>query len=86
MQNGKKVNVDFVIVAVGVEPDTALAKKSNLETDPEIGGFLVNAELQARSDLYIVINFIIFVHYIYNFFIGWRLFVFLRSFIRPKAY
>lgn len=54
LKDGKKVNVDLAIVAAGVEPNTALAEKSNLEVDPEIGGYLVNAELQARSNLYIV--------------------------------
>ncbi|VEN54080.1 unnamed protein product [Callosobruchus maculatus] len=53
LSNGKKLNVDFVLVAVGVEPNTELAEKSDLEVDPELGGFLVNTELQARSDLYI---------------------------------
>lgn len=42
-----------MIVAVGVEPNTDLAKASNLETDPEIGGFLVNAELVARSSVWV---------------------------------
>ena len=44
---------DQVIVAAGVEPNTQLADTSDLEVDPEIGGFLVNAELQARSDLWV---------------------------------
>lgn len=42
-----------MIVAVGVEPNTDLAKASHLETDPTIGGFLVNAELEARSNLWV---------------------------------
>lgn len=42
-----------MIVAVGVQPNTDLAKTSNLETDPKIGGFLVNAELEARSNLWV---------------------------------
>ncbi|XP_012148035.1 apoptosis inducing factor [Megachile rotundata] len=47
------IEADEVIVAVGVEPNTELAKVSHLETDPEIGGFLVNAELEARSNLWV---------------------------------
>lgn len=47
------VDADKVIVAVGVEPNTELAKMSYLETHPEIGGFLVNAELQARNNLWV---------------------------------
>lgn len=48
-----KMNVDRVIVAVGAEPNTDLAKTSQLETDPKIGGFLVNAELEARSNIWV---------------------------------
>lgn len=47
------MNVDRVIVAVGAEPNTDLAKTSRLETDSKIGGFLVNAELEARSNIWV---------------------------------
>lgn len=50
--SGKEVAVDRVIVAVGLQPNTALAEKAQLEIDPIRGGILVNAELEARSDLY----------------------------------
>lgn len=49
----EKIDADQVVVAVGVEPNIDLAKASHLETDPEIGGFLVNAELEARSNLWV---------------------------------
>uniref|UniRef100_A0A1Q3FED4 Putative programmed cell death protein n=1 Tax=Culex tarsalis TaxID=7177 RepID=A0A1Q3FED4_CULTA len=45
--------VDHAIVAVGSEPNTDLAKTSNLEVDPAMGGFVVDAELRARSHLYV---------------------------------
>ncbi|XP_065083476.1 putative apoptosis-inducing factor 1, mitochondrial isoform X2 [Ochlerotatus camptorhynchus] len=45
--------VDHAIVAVGSEPNTDLAKTSDLETDPSLGGFVVDAELRARSHLYV---------------------------------
>lgn len=54
LNDNKTLEVDYVVVAVGVEANTELAKESDLEVDPEIGGFLVNTELQARTDLYIV--------------------------------
>lgn len=38
---------------MGVDPNTELSDPSSLEIDPEIGGFLVNAELQARTDLWV---------------------------------
>lgn len=52
LSNGEKKNVDYVIVAVGSESNTDLAETSGLEVDPELGGFLVNSELAARTDLY----------------------------------
>lgn len=49
-----QVNVDCVVAAVGLEPNIELAKTSGLETDSVNGGFLVNAELEARRDLWVV--------------------------------
>lgn len=48
------MEADKVVVAVGVEPNTSIAKSSGLEVDNVIGGFLVNSEMEARSNLYIV--------------------------------
>uniref|UniRef100_A0A182NTR9 FAD/NAD(P)-binding domain-containing protein n=1 Tax=Anopheles dirus TaxID=7168 RepID=A0A182NTR9_9DIPT len=45
--------VDRVIVAVGSEPNTDLAKTSGLEVDGKNGGFLVDAELRARSNVFV---------------------------------
>lgn len=45
---------DRVVVTVGASPNTDLAGSSGLEVDEEIGGFLVNAELMARSNLWSV--------------------------------
>ncbi|KOX67939.1 Putative apoptosis-inducing factor 1, mitochondrial [Melipona quadrifasciata] len=53
LSDNRVIDADQVIVAVGVEPNTDLAKASHLETDPDIGGFLVNAELEARSNLWV---------------------------------
>ncbi|KAK1124458.1 hypothetical protein K0M31_006812 [Melipona bicolor] len=53
LSDNRVIDADQVIVAVGVEPNTDLAKASHLETDPKIGGFLVNAELEARSNLWV---------------------------------
>ncbi|KAL6441304.1 hypothetical protein ACFW04_003515 [Cataglyphis niger] len=53
LSNGQTIDADQVIVAIGVEPNTNLATTSHLETDPKIGGFLVNAELEARSNLWV---------------------------------
>lgn len=53
LSNGKSVIVDFVIQAVGSEPNVNLAKDAALEIDSRLGGFVVNAELEARSNLYV---------------------------------
>ncbi|KAL0110937.1 hypothetical protein PUN28_012772 [Cardiocondyla obscurior] len=53
LTGGQTIDADQVIVAVGVQPNTDLAATSNLETEPKIGGFLVNAELEARSNLWV---------------------------------
>lgn len=44
---------DHVIVAVGLEPNVQLATKSGFEIDPNLGGYVVNAELQARNSVWV---------------------------------
>ena len=51
--NGETISVDHVVVAVGLEPKVELAGSSGLEVDPIHGGFLVNAELEARSNVWV---------------------------------
>jgi len=53
LSNGVNLETDHLVVAVGVEPDLELAKASKLEVDPVQGGFKVNAELEARTNLYV---------------------------------
>lgn len=53
LMNGRDLLVDRVVVAVGSEPDTQLAQNSGLEVDGALGGFVVNAELEARRHLYV---------------------------------
>ncbi|XP_055894025.1 apoptosis-inducing factor 1, mitochondrial-like isoform X1 [Biomphalaria glabrata] len=50
---GLTVDVDCVVAAIGLEPNVELARASNLELDPVNGGFLVNAELEARRDIWV---------------------------------
>ena len=49
-----QLEVDHVIVAVGLQPNIDLAKSARLEVDPELGGYRVNCELEARSDIWVV--------------------------------
>ncbi|KAG0063541.1 Apoptosis-inducing factor 1, mitochondrial [Linnemannia elongata] len=52
LENGEKVLADHVVVAVGIEANVELAKKAGLELDEQRGGVIVNAELQARRNVY----------------------------------
>lgn len=53
LNNGKSLIVDHIIQAVGTEPNIKLAEAAGLEVDSKFGGFVVNAELQARTNLYV---------------------------------
>ncbi|XP_034942342.1 apoptosis-inducing factor 1, mitochondrial [Chelonus insularis] len=53
LTSGKTLNADQVIVAIGADANTEIADTSGLEVEPNIGGFLVNAELEARRDLWV---------------------------------
>ncbi|XP_045609743.2 apoptosis-inducing factor 1, mitochondrial isoform X2 [Procambarus clarkii] len=53
LNTGKEIVTDHVVVAVGLEPDVELARSSSLEIDETHGGFRVNAELEARSNLWV---------------------------------
>lgn len=46
--------VDHVVVAVGIDPNVELAKTSSLEVDPQHGGYRADAELRARTDVWVV--------------------------------
>lgn len=51
--DGKSVLCDHAVVAVGSAPNVTLAQESGLEVDGTFGGYLVNAELEARRHLYV---------------------------------
>lgn len=42
------------MAAVGLETSVELAKSAGLEVDSDFGGYRVNAELQARSNIWVV--------------------------------
>uniref|UniRef100_G3SIL3 Apoptosis-inducing factor 1, mitochondrial n=1 Tax=Gorilla gorilla gorilla TaxID=9595 RepID=G3SIL3_GORGO len=54
LKDGRKVETDHIVAAVGLEPNVELAKTGGLEIDSDFGGFRVNAELQARSNIWVV--------------------------------
>ncbi|XP_050726642.1 apoptosis-inducing factor 1, mitochondrial-like isoform X2 [Eriocheir sinensis] len=53
LNTGKEIVTDHVVLAVGLEPNVELAHSSGLELDDTHGGFRVNAELEARSNLWV---------------------------------
>lgn len=57
LKENKVITTDHVVVTIGAVPNTDLAEKSELEVHPDLGGFVVNTELQARSHLFAVSNY-----------------------------
>ncbi|XP_061595956.1 apoptosis-inducing factor 1, mitochondrial isoform X2 [Cololabis saira] len=53
LKDGRVVKTDHIVAAVGLEPNVDLAKSAGLEVDSDFGGFRVNAELQARSNIWV---------------------------------
>jgi len=53
LSNGQTIQVDCIVSAVGSEPDVELAQSSELEVDEKTGGYLVNAELEARTNVWV---------------------------------
>ncbi|KAH8412265.1 hypothetical protein KR009_000945 [Drosophila setifemur] len=53
LNNGMVLMSDVVVVCVGCSPNTEMAGPSKLEVDRSLGGFVVNAELEARRNLYV---------------------------------
>lgn len=53
LNNNQKVTCEHVIVAVGIEPNVELAKEAGLEIDQTQGGYRVDAELRARTDVWV---------------------------------
>ncbi|KAI9203982.1 uncharacterized protein BJ171DRAFT_507245 [Polychytrium aggregatum] len=47
------VEADYVVVAAGVSPNVEIAKASGLEIDSARGGIVVNAELEARHNVFV---------------------------------
>ncbi|KAG0191014.1 Apoptosis-inducing factor 1, mitochondrial [Apophysomyces sp. BC1034] len=52
LEDGEQLIVDHVVVAVGIEPRVDLAREAGLEIDEKRAGVIVNAELEARKDVF----------------------------------
>lgn len=50
--SGEELAADLVVECIGSEVDDGLATASGLETHPQLGGLVVNGELQARTDVF----------------------------------
>ena len=53
LSDGSSVTADHVVMAVGLEPNVKLAKDAGLELDTVRGGVITNAELEARTNVYV---------------------------------
>jgi len=53
LSDGQNLSADYVVCAIGLEPDVELAKSSGLEVDQATGGYLVNSELEARRNVWV---------------------------------
>lgn len=53
LTNGSEILADHVVVAIGIDPNVELAKRAGLEIDEKRGGILVNAELEARTGVFV---------------------------------
>ncbi|XP_005179880.2 putative apoptosis-inducing factor 1, mitochondrial isoform X2 [Musca domestica] len=53
LTTGETIMADVVVVCVGCEANTEIANGSGLEVDQNLGGFVVNAELEARRNLFV---------------------------------
>ncbi|XP_041750848.1 apoptosis-inducing factor 1, mitochondrial isoform X2 [Coregonus clupeaformis] len=53
LKDGRVVKTDHIVAAVGLDPSVELAKSAGLEVDSDFGGYRVNAELQARSNIWV---------------------------------
>lgn len=45
LKDGRKVEIDYIVVVVGLEFNVELVKIGGLEIDLDFGGFWVNVEL-----------------------------------------
>ena len=52
LSTGEAVDADHIILAIGITPNIELAREANLEIDPVRNGIVVNAELEARTNVY----------------------------------
>ncbi|KAM9326544.1 apoptosis-inducing factor 1, mitochondrial [Gastrophryne carolinensis] len=53
LKDGRQIQTDHIVAAVGLEPNIELAKSAGLELDGDFGGYRVNAELQARNNVWV---------------------------------
>ncbi|EPB72563.1 pyridine nucleotide-disulfide oxidoreductase [Ancylostoma ceylanicum] len=52
VNGSKKITSDYVVMAIGVDPEISVAKASGLETDDRLGGIMTDAELRVRSGIW----------------------------------
>jgi len=53
LENGEEIESDYVIVAAGSSPNVEIAEDLKLELDFNLGGVVVNSQLQANTGVYV---------------------------------
>ena len=53
LKDGSELVVDHVVMAVGLEPNVKVAQEAGLELDANRGGVVANAELEARTNVFV---------------------------------
>ncbi|KAF0852767.1 mitochondrial mitochondrial_apoptosis-inducing_factor_(AIF) [Andalucia godoyi] len=53
LDNNQVIDADHVLVATGILPNTSIFADAGLEIDPKNGGITCNAELEARTDVFV---------------------------------
>lgn len=52
LKSGENVEADHIVLAVGLHPNIDMAEKAGLEIDEKRNGIVVNAELEARTNVF----------------------------------
>ena len=64
LSNGKRISVDLILLAIGVSPDTSLAKKAGLKTGIK-GSIIVNEKMETSvANIYAVGDAVEVAHYV----------------------
>ena len=53
LDNGEKLEADFVVTTTGIYPNTYVAEEAGLEIDPQNSGIVTNSQLEAVQNVFV---------------------------------